>query len=39
LSAALTALRSQLLVPLRQPPAVIPSVDERERQEANVRKV
>lgn len=29
---------AQLLVPLRQPPAVIPSVDERERQEANVRK-
>ena len=29
---------AQLLVPLRQPPSVIPSVEERERQEANVRK-
>ena len=29
---------AQLLVPLRQPPSVIPSVEERERQESNVRK-
>ena len=29
---------AQLLVPLRRPPAIIPSVEERERQEANVRK-
>jgi hypothetical protein len=29
---------AQLLVPLRRPPAIIPSVEERERQEANIKK-